>query len=188
MSDDKLIVIDGNEVPFKEGETVLEAAAKVGIDIPTLCYDPRLDSAGACRMCLVEVEGSRLMQPACSYRAAKDLVVRTQTPKVERNRQFILSLHLADTIHDREVMEDANPSKIHALADEYGTAGEWLSVDKVAQRAGPRRQSLRPVPGRPLHCLSAFARGTATRSRRSRRSRSLSAVLTPRSRPPTSGR
>jgi len=82
-------------------------------------------------MCLVEVEGQRLMQPACAFKAAPNLVVRTQTAKVERNRQFILSLHLADTIQDREVMEDNNPSKIHALADVFGTAGEWTPVDKV---------------------------------------------------------
>ncbi len=131
MSEDRLIVIDGNEIRFEEGETVLEAAARAEIDIPTLCYDPRLEPAGACRMCLVEVEGQRLMQPACAFKAAPNLVVRTQTAKVERNRQFILSLHLADTIQDREVMEDNNPSKIHALADVFGTAGEWTPVDKV---------------------------------------------------------
>ena len=127
---DQFLVIDGNELSFDEGETVLEVAARAGIEIPTLCYDPRLSPAGACRMCLVEVEGSRLMQPSCSYKASAGLVVRTQTPKVERNRRFILSLHLADTHHEREAMEDNNPSKIHDLADVYGTAGEWPSVDQ----------------------------------------------------------
>ena len=131
MSNDNLIVIDGNEVRFEAGDTVLEAAAQAGIDIPTLCYDPRLEPVGACRMCMVEVEGSRLMQPACSYKAAENLVVRTRTPRVERNQRFILSLYLADTIHDREVMEDANPSKIHALAEQHGTAGEWQTLEKV---------------------------------------------------------
>ena len=133
MSQDRFLIIDGNEISFEEGETVLEVAKKADIEIPTLCYDPRLSPAGACRMCLVEVEGSRLMQPSCSYKAAPGMVVRTQTTKVERNRQFILSLHLADTIQDREVMEDNNPSKLHDLADVYGTAGEWPSVSKVRQ-------------------------------------------------------
>jgi predicted molibdopterin-dependent oxidoreductase YjgC len=133
MADPKFVIIDGNELSFQEGETVLQVAARAEIEIPTLCYDPRLTPAGACRMCLVEVEGARLMQPSCALKATPGMVVRTTTPKVERNRQFILSLHLADTIQDREVMEDNNPSKLHALAETYGTAGEWTPVGKVRE-------------------------------------------------------
>jgi predicted molibdopterin-dependent oxidoreductase YjgC len=133
MSKNGFIVIDGNELSFEEGETVLEVAKRAEIEIPTLCYDPRLRPAGACRMCLVEVEGSRLMQPSCSFKAAPGMVVRTQTARVERNRQFILSLHLADNIADREVAEDNNPSRLHDLADVYGTAGEWPAVEQTRQ-------------------------------------------------------
>ena len=129
----KFIVIDGNELSFEDGETLLEVAARAEIEIPTLCYDPRLSPAGACRMCLVEVEGVRLMQPACSLKAASGTVVRTKTPKVERNRRFLLSLHLADTISDRAVAEDNNPSRLHALAEQYGTAGPWRPVDRRRQ-------------------------------------------------------
>jgi len=92
-----------------------------------------LTPAGACRMCLVEVEGARLMQPSCALKAVPGMVVRTATPKVERNRQFILSLHLADIIQDRDVCEDNNPSRVHALAETYGTAGEWTPVEKQRQ-------------------------------------------------------
>jgi len=140
MSDSKksaFVVIDGNEVPYVEGETILQAADSIGTEIPTLCHDPRLNPAGACRMCLVEVEGARLMQPACATKVGPGMVIRTETAKVDRNRKFILSLHLADTIHDRETMEDNNPSKVHALADQYGTAGEWSSVDKVREGRSP---------------------------------------------------
>ena len=133
MSKKNLMVIDGNELSFEDGETVLDVAKRAEIEIPTLCYDPRLTPAGACRMCLVEVEGSRLMQPSCSYRAAPGLVVRTKTERVARNQQFILSLHLADTIADREVAEDNNPSRVHELADVYGTAGAWPSVEQQRQ-------------------------------------------------------
>ncbi len=129
----QFFVIDGNEVDFCDGETVLEAAARIDIDIPTICHDPRVTPAGACRMCLVEVEGSRLMQPACAFKTAPGMVVRTQTPRVERNRKFILSLHLADTPQDRAVAEDNSPSRLFDLADVHGTAGEWLSVDAVRQ-------------------------------------------------------
>ena len=129
MSAKKFVVIDGSELDFQEGETILQAARRAEIEIPTLCHDDRLTPAGACRICLVEVEGARLMQPACHTKASAGMVVRTATSKVERNRQFILSLHLADTIEDRAVAEDANPSRLHELAESYGTAGSWTSVD-----------------------------------------------------------
>jgi predicted molibdopterin-dependent oxidoreductase YjgC len=145
------LLIDGNEVTFEQGETLLVVAKRAEIEIPTLCYDPRLSPAGACRMCLVEVEGSRLMQPACSYMATPGAVVRTDTARVERNRQFILSLHLADTIQDREVMEDNNPSKIHALADVYGTAGEWGAVAR--QREGRPDDVNKFISFRPDRCI-----------------------------------
>ncbi len=143
----KFVVIDGNELSFEDGETILQAAARAEIEIPTLCWDPRLSPAGACRMCLVEVEGSRLMQPACSFKAAPGMVVRTKTPKVERGRRFILSLHLADTVADRAVAEDANPSKLFSLAEQYltedgGTAGRWTPV--------ARRRSGRPEDTNPF--------------------------------------
>ena len=149
MSD--FVIIDGNEISIEPGETLLVAAKRADIEIPTLCYDPRLTPAGACRMCLVEVEGSRLMQPACSYKAAPGQVVRTQTQRVQRNREFILSLHLADTIHDREVMEDNNPSKVHELAERYGTAGDWTAVEKV-RKARPNDVN-RFIEFRPDRCI-----------------------------------
>jgi len=124
----KFAVIDGNELPYTPGQTILEAAAQLGIDIPTLCHDPRLTPAGACRMCLVEVEGSRLMQPACAAKLAPGMVVRTKTQKVARNRRFVVSIHLADTIAERAVAEDNNPSKLFALAEAYGDAA-WPHVD-----------------------------------------------------------
>ncbi len=151
MSGDKLMVIDGNEVSFDDGETILQVAKRNGIEIPTLCYDPRLTPAGACRMCLVEVEGARLMQPACAARASANAVVRTQTQRVERNRQFLLSLHLADTVADRTAAEDCNPSRVHELADEHGTAGEWPAVD---QSRLARPQDDNPfISYRPEHCI-----------------------------------
>lgn len=73
------------------------------------------------------------MQPACATRLAPKMVVRTQSARIERNRRFILSLHLADTVADRQLAEDASPSKLFELADEYGTAGEWPAIDSPRQ-------------------------------------------------------
>lgn len=146
------VVIDGNELSFEAGETLLQVASRAGIEIPTLCYDDRLTPAGACRMCLVEVEGSRLMQPACSFQAAPGMVARTQTPKVERNRQFLLSLHMADTTQDRELANDANPSRIFELADVHGTAGDFPLVEQ--QRCGRPQDVNRFIEFRAERCIN----------------------------------
>lgn len=153
MSDSKkqFIVIDGNELSFEDGETVLQVAARAEIEIPTLCWDPRLEPAGACRMCLVEVEGARLMQPACSYKAASGMVVRTQTDKVRRNQQFIVALHQADTVQTREEAESNEPSKLWSHADLYGTAGPWPAVEQV--RADRPLDDNRFIQYRPEHCI-----------------------------------
>ena len=123
------MVIDGNEIEPRPGETILAAARRLGIDVPTLCQDDRLAPAGACRMCLVEIDGERRLAPSCARPAEPGQVVRTATPRVERNRRFLLSLHLADTVQDRAAAEDVTPSKLHALAERHGTAGDWTPVE-----------------------------------------------------------
>jgi len=152
MTDSKYVIIDGNELEHRDGETILECAARAEIEIPTICHDPRLTPAGACRMCLVEVDGSRLMQPACAMKAAPGMVVRTRTPRVDRNRRFILSLHLADTVADRELAEDNNPSRLFALADTYGTAGDWHHVE--TPRLGRPHDDNPFVQFRPDRCIA----------------------------------
>jgi predicted molibdopterin-dependent oxidoreductase YjgC len=133
MSQSRFVIIDGNEVPFREGDTILQAARQAEVSIPTLCHDDRLTPAGACRICLVEVEGANLMQPACHTTVTPGMVVRTETARVERNRRFILSLHLADTVQERAVAEDNNPSRLFELANLHGTAGEWVPVTSPRQ-------------------------------------------------------
>jgi predicted molibdopterin-dependent oxidoreductase YjgC len=120
---DGFVVIDGNELSFQTGENLVQAAARAGIEIPTLCWDPRLTPAGACRMCLVEIDGASRLAPACATRCAPGMVVRTDTPKVARNRRFILSIHAADApaALDRD---DSGPSRLPELIDRYGTAGD----------------------------------------------------------------
>jgi predicted molibdopterin-dependent oxidoreductase YjgC len=152
MTESKFVIIDGNETLHRQGETILQAARRLSIEIPTLCHDDRLTPAGACRICLVEVDGANLMQPACATLTTPGMVVRTTTPRVSRNRRFILSLHLADTIQDRAVAEDANPSRLHDLAATLGTAGEWTAV--TSPRQG-RPQDTNPfVEYRPDRCIA----------------------------------
>ena len=90
------VTIDGQAVSVPAASTVLEAASRLGISVPTLCYDPRLPIAGACRMCIVEEEGAKTLVPACARAVREGLRVSTTTPRVERARKVLLELLLAD--------------------------------------------------------------------------------------------
>jgi formate dehydrogenase major subunit len=90
------LTIDGHELTCPRGETILEAAQRVGIHIPTLCYEPRLPASAACRICMVEVEGARKAVPSCSTLAANGMVVLTNTDKVRAMRHLYLELLLSD--------------------------------------------------------------------------------------------
>ncbi len=86
------LIIDGQEVTAYEGQTIFEAAFANGIEIPNLCYDPRLIPSGACRLCLVEIEGQRDLQASCAFEAQSGLVVRTNTEEIRQIRKTILEL------------------------------------------------------------------------------------------------
>ena len=90
------LTIDGREAILPRGSTVLEAAAQLGVPIPTLCYDPRLPIAGACRMCMVEEEGTKALVPACAREVRDGQRISTATDRVARARRVILELFLAD--------------------------------------------------------------------------------------------
>jgi NADH dehydrogenase/NADH:ubiquinone oxidoreductase subunit G len=92
----KWINIDGKRVVFVEGETVLEVATKAGIYIPTLCARPDLPSYGACRLCVVDVEGFRVYPNSCSLPAREGMVVKTTTPDIQAVRRNIFKLILAE--------------------------------------------------------------------------------------------
>ena len=91
--------IDGQEVAVPDGTTVLRAAQSVGVSIPTLCDHKELAPYGGCRMCLVEVEGARTLQPSCTLPASSNMVVLTNTPKVREARKFVLSLIFSERNH-----------------------------------------------------------------------------------------
>jgi len=90
------LTIDGQEVEARRGVTVLEAAQAAGIYIPTLCSDPDLEPYGACRLCIVEIEGMRGLPPACTTPAADGMVVHTETPAVNKVRHTTVELLIAD--------------------------------------------------------------------------------------------
>jgi formate dehydrogenase major subunit len=90
------VEIDGRTVVVPEGTSVMRAAALAGVDIPKLCATDRLDAFGSCRLCLVEVEGGKGTPASCTTPCAPGMVVRTETPKLEKLRQGTMELYLSD--------------------------------------------------------------------------------------------
>lgn len=93
------LLIDGKEVSVTEGTTVLNAARQSGIEIPTLCDHPNLEPYGGCRLCLVEIEGARTLQPSCTLPVTEKMVVHTATEKVIDARKFVLSMIFSERNH-----------------------------------------------------------------------------------------
>ena len=117
MPDMISLTIDGEQVSVERGATLLEAARQMGKEIPTICYHEATTSNALCRICVVEVEGQRLLQPACIVKAAADMKVQTRSQRVDRARKTILEM-LAST------MDLSDSPAIQAMLREYGASVE----------------------------------------------------------------
>jgi predicted molibdopterin-dependent oxidoreductase YjgC len=84
--------VDGETVTVPVGSTILQACREVGVDLPTLCYGPTLTPANACRVCMVEVEGSRVLVPSCSRVLEDGMVVNTATGRAAHSRKLVMEL------------------------------------------------------------------------------------------------
>jgi predicted molibdopterin-dependent oxidoreductase YjgC len=84
--------VDGEAVRVPEGSTILDACTAAGKEIPTLCYGDTLEPANACRVCMVEVEGSRTLVPSCSRKAEPGMVVHTDSARTRTSRKVVLEL------------------------------------------------------------------------------------------------
>jgi predicted molibdopterin-dependent oxidoreductase YjgC len=84
--------IDGATVSVTEGTTILQACREIGTEIPTLCYGETITPKNACRVCMVEVEGSRVLVPSCSRKAEAGMVVRTDSDRAHHSRRLVLEL------------------------------------------------------------------------------------------------
>lgn len=106
-----------------EGSTILEIARSHGIEIPTFCYHPKLSIVGACRMCVVEVSGSRGLMTACSTIAADGMEVRTSTEAVTKSRRNVLELLLSDHPMECLTCEAGGKCSLQRYAYEYNVTG-----------------------------------------------------------------
>ncbi len=112
--------IDGNDIEVEECTTILEAARKANIDIPTLCYLKEINEIGDCRMCIVEVEGRRGFATSCIQKAEEGMIVHTNTPKVVEARKMVLDLILSN--HERDCLTCVRNGncELQKLAQDFG--------------------------------------------------------------------
>ena len=133
------LTIDGRPVEAPAGATLLDACKTLGIDIPTLCYLETLTPVNACRVCMVEVEGARVLVPACSRRVEAGMVVKTRSPRVDLSRKVVLellgsSVDLSTAPGLSEMMQEygARPARFQEI---LGSVSSVSSVSSAASAA-----------------------------------------------------
>jgi predicted molibdopterin-dependent oxidoreductase YjgC len=93
--------VNGTEVELEAGSTILDACRTAGVDIPTLCYGPTMTAANACRVCVVEVEGSRALVPSCSRKLEDGMDIETDSDRALHSRRLVMELLGSATELDR---------------------------------------------------------------------------------------
>lgn len=116
----KTLIIDGQEVSARRGQTILEVARENDIDIPTLCHLDGLSDVGACRLCLVEIKGSGKLQPACVTSVFEGMEVSTSTERLQKHRRTILEMLFAERNHICSVCVANGHCELQSLAQDQG--------------------------------------------------------------------
>ena len=124
------LIIDGREVEVPVGTTIMEAADQAGINIPRLCYDPDLSALGACRLCVVEVEGNRLLPASCVTPVYQGMVVKTESDDVVEARRTILELLVANHPLDCMTCDKMGDCKLAEYCYRYGVKGSSFTGEK----------------------------------------------------------
>jgi len=134
------LTIDGKEVEVERGTTVLQAARKANIDIPTLCFLKEINQAGDCRMCIVEIEGRRGFVPSCITLAEDGMNVKTDTPELNESRRVMLDLILST--HNRDCLTCVRNGncELQALAEKFGVT----NVEYEGQKVEPTIDEISP--------------------------------------------
>jgi len=133
------VTIDGTDVRVPMGTTILDAARRVGVRIPTLCHHPDLCVAGVCRVCVVEVEGQRALQAACAFPVTSSLKVRTHTKAVRQARRHIIDLLLSTHYGECYSCKRNNNCELQSLAKEYGV--DFYRFGHVTESQFPKDES-----------------------------------------------
>jgi bidirectional [NiFe] hydrogenase diaphorase subunit len=118
--DVKTLIIDGNNVSARAGQTILEVAVENGVRIPTLCHLDGLSDVGACRLCVVEIKGQNKLLPACVTSVFEGMEVTTQSERLQKHRRTILELLFSERNHICSVCVANGHCELQSLAQEQG--------------------------------------------------------------------
>ncbi len=120
------LTLDGELVPFEEGETLFEVAQRTQAQIPTLCYDRRLDPLGACRLCAVELKGAARPVASCTTQAQAGMEVQTATAALEEHRRILVDLVLSENPPKDSIdpLRGKAAGELSALAKRYDCTGD----------------------------------------------------------------
>jgi len=124
------LTIDGHQVKVPEGTTVMQAAEKLAIRIPRLCYHPRLHLEGSCRVCLVEIEGISRPMASCTFPVYEGMVVRTNTPEIRDIRRTVIELLLDNHPEDCQTCERDGNCELQYLAYSAGVRERHYEGEK----------------------------------------------------------
>jgi len=130
MPDEVTLTIDGQQVTVPKDTLIIEAAKKLGIDIPVFCYHPKLEPVGACRQCLVEIEGSPKPQVSCSMTVAEGMVVRTNTPEIRQMWESVLEFLLINHPLDCPVCDRGGECSLQDNTFRYGPPDSRFEHEK----------------------------------------------------------
>ncbi|MBI3624691.1 MAG: molybdopterin-dependent oxidoreductase [Candidatus Rokubacteria bacterium] len=125
------LTIDGKEIEAPAGTNLIEAARRLGIEIPHYCYHPGLSIAGQCRLCMVEIGNNPRPQIACNIQVAEGMVVRTETAKVLATRQSIMEFHLINHPLDCPVCDQAGECWLQIYYMKHGLYEPRMMDEKV---------------------------------------------------------
>ncbi|WP_038463729.1 NADH-quinone oxidoreductase subunit NuoG [Candidatus Odyssella acanthamoebae] len=147
----KLIVND-KEIEVENGLTVLQACEQAGYEIPYFCYHPRLSIAGNCRMCLVEIEKSPKPVASCAMPVAEGMVIRTNTPLVEKARKGVLELLLFNHPLDCPICDQGGECDLQDLTMGYGPSSSRFDLNKRAVTNKYMGPLVKTIMTRCIHC------------------------------------
>lgn len=146
------LTINGKKISVNEGSTILESALQNGIYIPYLCYDKRLKPYGACRLCIVEVEGQKKFLASCATPATHGMVVHTETPKLLKARKTILELLLIHHPLDCPVCDKAGECKLQDMSFKYGPSESRFEAERKHELADTGSPLVERDPNRCILC------------------------------------
>ena len=152
MSTIKLI-IDGQEIEVKNGTTILEAAKRINVNIPTLCHHEDLCVAGNCRVCVIEVKGRERLEASCAVPAEEGMDILTNSAKIRNARKDIVSLLVSEHNTQCTTCYRNTNCELQELAAEYNVDGnKYLSVLKEGIEIDTSSWSIEKDDSKCIHC------------------------------------